>query len=203
MHHRVGELTRLNLQMARQLARARAALTQSRHQANHDPLTGLPNRGLLLDRLEQAFLRARRTGHQVALLLLDLNDFKQVNDRFGHAAGDEVLRQAGTRLTGCIRAGDTVSRYGGDEFVVVLPDIEARATQPVARGIARRALAMLARPYTIDRGTFSVTASAGMAVYSDPRQSSDDLIQRADAAMYHAKCAPRLRLRLAVDNARH
>lgn len=125
------------------------------------------------------------------MLLLDLDGFKNVNDRFGHAAGDELLRKVARRLSDCVRAGDTICRYGGDEFVIVLPDVEPMAAAAVAEIVAQKVRACVALPYTVDGTVLGITVSVGSAIYCNPRQSSAELLRQADAAMYRAKNAPR------------
>ncbi|HEY4957623.1 MAG TPA: diguanylate cyclase [Caldimonas sp.] len=162
-----------------------AQALQDMSQSSHlDALTGLPNRALLDDRLAQALAYAKRRNARLALLFLDLNDFKHVNDSFGHAMGDEVLMVAAQRLSACVRETDTVSRYGGDEFVILLADVlqAADATQ-----IARKMIAALAAPARIRDHVLRLTASIGIAIYPEDGQEADRLIACADAAMYSAK----------------
>src|SRR5207248_6572459 len=130
------------------------------HQALHDLLTGLPNRVLLHDRLDQALMTARQHGEPLALLIVDLDRFKDVNDTFGHHAGDQLLRQIGPRLQGALRKVDTLGRLGGDEFANVLPT----ATEQIASGVAARLLELLEAPFTVDEQPVAVGASVGIAV---------------------------------------
>lgn len=156
--------------------------------ANYDALTGLPNRLLFADRLSQAVGHAQRSGGRFALLYLDLDGFKPVNDRWGHGAGDQVLRETARRLLGCVRASDTVARVGGDEFVVILADAQDRAA---ARLVAEKIVEALAHPIALTvpdgRVDGAVTASVGMAVYAADGNSPEAIVEAADAAMYHAK----------------
>ncbi|MEA2219166.1 MAG: hypothetical protein QOJ35_1792, partial [Solirubrobacteraceae bacterium] len=161
----------------------RKAEEDMRHQALHDPLTGLPNRTLLADRLTQALQRARRGG-SVAVLFLDLDQFKLINDSRGHRAGDELLREVAIRLSGVMRAGDTVARFGGDEFCIV-SDVVADALEAIA--LAERVIAELERPYTLSTGEHFATVSIGIALADGPTRPAEDLIREADAAMYRAK----------------
>ena len=165
---------------------ASLALTDARtvgdamHQAMHDSLTGLPNRALFLDRLEQALARAARSGAGVAVLFCDLDSFKTINDSLGHAAGDELLVGVARRLIGCVRPGDTAARFGGDEFVVLLEGI---SDEDVASA-AQRILDSFGDPFAIrDRDVF-VAVSIGIAMGSD---QADDLLRNADLALYRAK----------------
>jgi diguanylate cyclase (GGDEF)-like protein len=153
------------------------------HLAFHDSLTGLPNRALFVDRVENALARARRHGGQVVVLLLDLDDFKPVNDRFGHAYGDELLKQAGERLRQCLRESDTAARLGGDEFAVLLEEPVAEGFVPVAERIVRA----VKRPYVLGDEQVAVSASVGVAVDRDGAHESGDLLREADVAMYAAK----------------
>jgi diguanylate cyclase (GGDEF)-like protein/PAS domain S-box-containing protein len=153
------------------------------HQALHDALTGLPNRVLARDRLDQAILLARRQQTRVALLIIDLDHFKEVNDTFGHQAGDQLLRQVGERFVGELRETDTVARLGGDEFAVVLLAADADA----AGVIATKLLAALERPFVVEGQALDVGASIGIAVYPDHADTADTMLRRADIAMYVAK----------------
>jgi diguanylate cyclase len=152
--------------------------------AEHDPLTELPNRILFRDRLEQAIAQARRHGTRLAVLFVDLNHFKQINDTLGHAIGDQVLQRAALGLTDCIRDSDTVSRHGGDEFLVLLNEVKL-ATDAVA--IADKIAATLRTPSRISNNVLRLTASIGISLYPDDGTEADLLIDRADAAMYLAK----------------
>jgi diguanylate cyclase (GGDEF)-like protein len=154
-----------------------------RHQALHDPLTGLPNRALLADRLTHALRRATRGG-SVAVLFLDLDQFKLINDSRGHRAGDELLCAVATRLSTVMRPGDTVARFGGDEFCIVSEDI-GDALEAIA--IAQRLVGELERPYALATGEHFATASIGIALADGPARPAEDLIREADAAMYRAK----------------
>ena len=157
------------------------AVAQARRFSHYDQLTGLPNRTLLLDRFNQAAARAARQRKQVAVLFLDLDGFKSINDSLGHAAGDEVLRQVAARLTASIRTSDTACRYGGDEFVILLPELECRESAVAATEKIR---AHLGTPYLIDRTTIQITASIGMAVYPTDGTELGDLLKQSDAGMY-------------------
>jgi len=159
-------------------------VAQVHHFAYHDELTGLPNRSLLRDRLNQAIVQAARQNKQVGLLMVDLDGFKNVNDRLGHAAGDKLLQQVANRLLSCIRGADTACRYGGDEFVVLLPEIDGENS---AAEVAQKLHARLSMPYVVDGNPITVTSSIGVAVYPGDGSSQDDLIRRADVAMYLAK----------------
>jgi len=154
------------------------------HLAHYDQLTGLPNRILFNDRLSQALALARRARSQVAVMFLDLDGFKAINDSLGHAAGDDLLAQVAGRLTQCLRQSDTVARFGGDEFTVVLPEIDS--AESVAK-IARKITEEIARPYDIDGNEASVTTSLGISLYPSDGQQPHTLIHKADNAMYHAK----------------
>ncbi len=162
----------------------KAADERIRFLAQHDALTGLPNRSLLQDRLLQAMASAQRSQDQVAVLFLDLDHFKTINDSLGHHVGDQLLQQVAVRLTECVRASDTVSRQGGDEFVIILAHI--RNPAEVAH-VAGKMLSSLAGPYDVDDQILHVTPSIGIAIYPEDGQNTETLIKNADAAMYLAK----------------
>jgi len=157
-------------------------------QANYDFLTGLPNRGLAMDRLSQAFGRAHRGRKSVALLFLDLDKFKKVNDTFGHAVGDKLLCEVSERIHTCIRECDTVARLGGDEFLVILPDLESGVMSEV---VARKILLAFEKPFVLDQREMVVTTSIGMAIYPTDETEPEQLLRSADAAMYRAKAGGR------------
>jgi diguanylate cyclase (GGDEF)-like protein/PAS domain S-box-containing protein len=156
------------------------------HDALHDPLTGLANRVLLRDHLERALARQERTPGRVALLFVDLDDFKRVNDAFGHAVGDEILRRVAERLVSVVRAEDVVARQSGDEFAVLLG--QTRDDDEVT-SLAERILAELRRPILLGGRSIIVGGSIGIAVADEPAMAAEDLLVRADAAMYAAKAA--------------
>jgi diguanylate cyclase (GGDEF)-like protein len=166
------------------LGLANAALTEDlRHRAFYDGLTGLANRALLLDRADHAITRARREGHHIALLLIDLDKFKQVNDTFGHAAGDRLLVAVAERLRSCARGSDTPARLGGDEFALLLEAIDAPED---ATAVAARLLDGLRAPVRFEDGELWPQASVGVAVWSG-QADVEALLREADAAMYTAK----------------
>jgi diguanylate cyclase (GGDEF)-like protein len=154
------------------------------HQAQHDFLTGLPNRLLLTDRLTQAIALRRRHGNKVVLLFLDLDFFKRVNDSLGHLIGDKLLQSVARRLTACVRTSDTVCRLGGDEFVVLLSEIEH--LDAAARS-AEKLLSAVAVPHIIGGHEVHVTLSMGISVCPDDGQDAEAMLKNADTAMYHAK----------------
>jgi diguanylate cyclase (GGDEF)-like protein/PAS domain S-box-containing protein len=154
------------------------------HSAQHDFLTGLPNRMLLNDRVSRAITSAPRNGKKVALLFLDLDGFKHINDSLGHSIGDRLLQSITRRLADCVRASDTVSRQGGDEFIVLLSEL---AHSEDAAITARRMLTAVAETHSIDDHELHVTASIGLSIYPDDGRDAETLIQNADTAMYQAK----------------
>lgn len=160
------------------------SLEEVARSAEFDALTALPNRARLLDRFTQAIASAKRHGTRMALLFLDLNNFKQINDTLGHAVGDEVLSLAAHRLASLIRDADTVSRYGGDEFVILLADI-SRPDDAIL--VADKLIAALAAPCRVAEHVFRLTASIGICIFPDDGDDVNTLIARADAAMYRAK----------------
>jgi diguanylate cyclase (GGDEF)-like protein len=171
----------------------RRSEAETRHQALHDPLTGLPNRTLFKDRLQHALARNRRSGGTLAVLFLDIDNFKVVNDSLGHEAGDGLLCALAPRLAECVRSGDTVARFGGDEFVLLCEDI---SDEQEALEIAERVKQCFARPVPIAGGEHFVTASIGVAMPTAGHDSPDSLLRDADAAMYQAKQRGRARFEL-------
>ena len=181
---------------------AQAALEAARqyertlHLAEHDGLTGLPNRAVFLQRLRQALLRTRRADRTIAVLFVDLDRFKTVNDTHGHDVGDEVLRTVADRVDDCLRPGDTVARLGGDEFVVLCEDVRG---QDDALEVARRIRAALARPICAEGARITLTASVGVSLPDGPDEDPQALLRFADVAMYRAKDAGRDAAELASD----
>jgi len=175
--------------VAQDVTEQRWAEEAVRWQARHDVLTGLPNRALLRDRLEQVLAMAERSGELIALLFLDLDRFKHVNDTWGHAAGDQLLKAVAARLTGCLRAEDTAARLGGDEFVVVLPGLQAAGD---AAKVAQEVAALLASPVLIagpgiNAHEVFATASVGISLFPFDGRNAASLMKHAAAAMYRSK----------------
>jgi diguanylate cyclase (GGDEF)-like protein/PAS domain S-box-containing protein len=154
------------------------------HQATHDPLTALPNRNLLVDRLEQAVLLARRQGSKVALAFVDLDNFKVINDSLGHAAGDQLLIEIAHRLRSALRAIDTVVRYGGDEFVLIMGE---QASKDDTTHLLDRVLTAIHEPLVLEGHTVRISCSIGVSVCPDDSADLESLLRVADVAMYHAK----------------
>ena len=185
------------LSITRDISSAKAAEDEIRNLAFYDPLTGLPNRRLLLERLQQTLASSARTGRLRALLFVDLDNFKNLNDTLGHQTGDLLLQDAARRLAACVRETDTVGRLGGDEFVVMLEDLLALPEDAAAqaKGIAEKILASLAQPYMLNGRECRSSASIGISVFGERREISKDILQQADIAMYQAKTAGRNTLR--------
>ena len=152
--------------------------------AQHDTLTALPNRTLFYDRLNQAMTRASRDKGSFAILYIDLDDFKNVNDTIGHDAGDALLREAAKRITACVRKSDTVARMGGDEFTVIISNVRTPAS---VERVAKKIIANLASPFDLKANVCSVGASIGIAFYPDNGETASQLVKVADDAMYAAK----------------
>lgn len=172
---------------------------QLRHIAHFDPLTGLPNRVLLADRLEQAIVRVRRSGLPLALAYIDLDGFKSVNDVHGHDVGDQLLVTLAARMKDCLREGDTVARLGGDEFVAVLADLSNQST---AKDLIDRLLSVIAQPVKVDGVVVQVSGSIGISHYPQSDDvDPDQLLRQADQAMYQAKVAGKNRYHI-FDTAR-
>jgi diguanylate cyclase (GGDEF)-like protein/PAS domain S-box-containing protein len=183
IHDRYGQVTGAVI-VFHDVSMARAMVLEMSHLAQHDVLTNLPNRLLLNDRLSQAISLARRNKTKVAVLFLDLDGFKHINDSLGHAIGDRLLQSVATRLSACVRKSDTVSRQGGDEFVILLSESKHAADASISAG---KIIAELKGVHSIDQHRLHVTASIGISTYPDNGEDAATLIKNADAAMYHAK----------------
>lgn len=174
------------------LTRLKQTNDQITHLAHHDTLTALPNRILFYDRLNQAIARARREDESFAVLYLDLDGFKPVNDMFGHGVGDALLCEAAQRIVACVRESDTVARMGGDEFTVIVNGLKtANDDDRVVNGI----IEAIARPFVLNGKNCLVTASVGIALYPDDGQTAEQLVKISDAAMYLAKQSGKNRYR--------
>ncbi len=163
---------------------AQAMATKMAHLAQHDFLTNLPNRMLLNDRIAQAISMAKRHGKQLTILFLDLDNFKNINDSLGHVMGDKLLQSVAHRLGECVRCSDTVSRQGGDEFVILLAESKSESDAALS---AEKIVKAVALPHRVDNRELSVTTSIGISVYPGDGQDAETLIKNADTAMYHAK----------------
>jgi diguanylate cyclase (GGDEF)-like protein len=170
-----------------QEAALKASEARLEFMAYHDALTGLCNRSLLEDRMQQALARSTRHGTQIALLFCDLDGFKVINDRYGHDAGDAILRDVAARLSADRRRADTVARIGGDEFVLLLSDLAT--ARDAAVHVAQQIIAILAQPFEFEDKTFTLGASIGIALYEGMPTSISKLLSQADIAMYQAKRA--------------
>jgi diguanylate cyclase (GGDEF)-like protein/PAS domain S-box-containing protein len=183
IHDREGQATGVVI-VFRDVSSGQTMALQMAHSAHHDFLTGLPNRKLLNDRVGQAILSAARNIKKVAVLFLDLDGFKHINDSLGHSIGDRVLQSVAKRLVDSVRGSDTVSRQGGDEFVVLLSEVDDPESVAIA---ARRLLQVGAEPHSIDRHDLYVTTCVGVSIYPDDGLDVETLIKNADTAMYQAK----------------
>jgi diguanylate cyclase (GGDEF)-like protein/PAS domain S-box-containing protein len=183
IHDRDGQVTGAVI-VFHDVSMARAAVLEMAHLAQHDPLTDLPNRMMLNDRLTQAISLARRNHHLLAVLFLDLDGFKNINDSLGHSVGDKLLQSVSTRLLACVRKSDTVSRQGGDEFVVLLPEITRAEDAAIS---AEKILTELKKTHNIGEHRLHVTLSIGISSYPGNGDDAEILIKNADTAMYHAK----------------
>jgi diguanylate cyclase (GGDEF)-like protein len=186
----IGLLARSLNEMQATIVSTMHELNQSRqtlrHLAQHDSLTGLPNRALFDDRLEQAMLQAQSDQTRMALLFVDLDDFKTINDSYGHHIGDLVLKTAAARMVACVRQSDTVGRLGGDEFVILLPYIEHAQD---ALQVAQKIVDEIRHPFEAGEHMLHVSASIGVAIYPEHGYDASGLSRSADAAMYAAKQA--------------
>jgi diguanylate cyclase (GGDEF)-like protein/PAS domain S-box-containing protein len=183
IHDRSGRVAGLVV-VFHDVSAAQAMAKRMAHLAEHDILTSLPNRGLLDDRLEQGIALAQRYGRKLAVLFIDLDHFKHINDSLGHLIGDQLLRAVALRVTPCVRSSDTVSRQGGDEFIVLLSEISHAEDAAL---IADKIRLAVLEPYTIASHLLHLTASIGVSVYPEDGTDPESLIQCADTAMYHAK----------------
>lgn len=183
IHNRFGNIAGAVI-VFHDASHSRVAIEKMGHLAQHDFLTGLPNRVLMMERLTQAIGMASRHGKQVALLFLDLDHFKQINDSFGHAVGDQLLQEVAADIVACVRSTDTVSRHGGDEFIVLLPEIEhiKDATQVCEKLITRLSL-----PRNIEGRQLQISLSIGISIYPDDGLDARSLMDNADTAMYTTK----------------
>lgn len=187
IHDRIGRVTGAVI-VFHDISQSQTMVRKMTHQARHDYLTGLPNRALLRERLSQAIGLAQRHDKQVALLFADLDSFKHINDSLGHLIGDQLLQMAAGRLVACVRTTDTVCRQGGDEFVILLAEIEHPQD---ASKVAEKLQAAFAAPQLIDGKEIHLTMSIGISLYPDDGDDMDDLMHNADAAMYQAKASGR------------
>ena len=183
IHDRYGQVTGA-VMVFHDVSAARATTLRMSYLAQHDSLTDLPNRLLLNDRLTEAMSLAHRYGRKLAVLYLDVDRFKHINDSLGHAIGDRLLQSMATRLLGSVRASDTVSRQGGDEFVILLSEVTHARDATVC---ADKILEVLRYPLCIDEHDLHVTASIGIVTYPDDGTDAETLMKNADFAMYHAK----------------
>jgi diguanylate cyclase (GGDEF)-like protein/PAS domain S-box-containing protein len=185
------------LTITRDISSAKAAEDEIRSLAFYDPLTGLPNRRLLMERLHVTLASSSRTGRLRALLFVDLDNFKTLNDTLGHHTGDLLLQEAAKRLTACVREADTVGRLGGDEFVLMLEDLsdlpEDAAAQ--AKAVGEKILSVVTQPYMLNGRECRSSASIGISVFGGRRENSNEILQQADIAMYQAKAAGRNTMR--------
>ncbi|MBN8474710.1 diguanylate cyclase [Sulfuritalea sp.] len=178
------------------ITRSKQLEEELRHRAYHDPLTDLPNRALFSDRLRVAISQAQRHGRSFALCFIDLDGFKPVNDRYGHAAGDELLVECSRRLRACMRAADTIARLGGDEFAAILIDVGSRRE---VEEVATRIVADLARPFALDAGAVSISCSIGIALFPEHGADAEVLQHSADAALYAVKESSRNAFRICPE----
>ncbi len=181
---RTAELKSANDRLEAEIAERKQAEERARHLADHDALTGLPNRRLLEDRLTQALALSYRNRQQTAVMFIDLDRFKTINDSLGHSIGDVLLKEIAQRLVKQLRIGDTICRIGGDEFVVVLPEV--KRSSDVAQ-VAQKVIETLSLPVAIEERELTVTPSIGISVFPEDGRDAETLIRNADAAMYHAK----------------
>lgn len=191
------QLEDANRELQLDIARRKEAEDKIEHLAFYDPLTGLPNRRLMQDRLQHSFAAAMRHHLYGALLFIDLDHFKNLNDTKGHNFGDDLLKMVAERLQACVREGDTVARLGGDEFVVILENLNEneQLAAALAESVGDKILAVINQPYQLQNDYYHCTASIGISLFQKQQTSVEELIRRADAAMYQAKDSGRNTLR--------
>jgi diguanylate cyclase (GGDEF)-like protein len=185
---RTAELAGANAQLQAEIVERRQAEARVHHMAYHDSLTGLPNRALLADRLDRAMLAAQRSDRGLAVMFIDLDRFKTINDSLGHMTGDQLLKEVANRLCSAVRASDTVARLGGDEFVVLLPGIR---NADESSHVAQKIIDALAAPFPLEGRLLHISPSIGICMYPDDGKDVATLMRNADAAMYHAKASGR------------
>jgi diguanylate cyclase (GGDEF)-like protein/PAS domain S-box-containing protein len=185
---RTAELAGANALLQAEIVERRQAEARVHHMAYHDSLTGLPNRALLSDRLDRAMLTVRRSKRKLAVMFIDLDRFKTINDSLGHLTGDHLLKEVSSRLCRAVRASDTVARLGGDEFVVLVPGIRGADE---CTGVAQKIIEALAAPFPVEGRMLHITPSIGISMYPDDGGDVETLMRHADAAMYHAKASGR------------
>jgi diguanylate cyclase (GGDEF)-like protein/PAS domain S-box-containing protein len=185
---RTAELAGANALLQGEIVERRQAEARVHHMAYHDSLTGLPNRALLSDRLDRAMLAAKRSERNLAVMFIDLDRFKTINDSLGHMTGDQLLKEVASRLCRAVRASDTVARLGGDEFVVLVPGIR---TVDEATHVAEKIIEALSDSFPLEGRNLHITPSIGICVYPDDGADVETLMRHADAAMYHAKASGR------------
>ncbi len=181
---RTAELQAANLRLEAEIAERMQAEGRAQHLADHDVLTGLPNRRLFEDRVTQALAFSVRNRKLTAVMFVDLDRFKHINDTLGHAVGDAMLKEIAQRLVDQLREGDSICRLGGDEFVILLPEIKRSSD---AAHVAQKIIEAVAQPVTLDERDLHITCSIGISVFPDDGRDAEALIRNADAAMYHAK----------------
>jgi diguanylate cyclase (GGDEF)-like protein/PAS domain S-box-containing protein len=188
VRQRTAELAESNVRLQAEVTERADIERQMRELAHFDPVTSLPNRNLLLDRMRQALLQAQRNGEHVAVMFLDLDRFKNINDTLGHQVGDALLRQVAVRLSMALRTTDTLARIGGDEFVLILPGLDAASH---VEGVADKLISALQAPMAVQEHALHITTSIGICIYQQDGADTDVLLRNADTAMYQAKAAGR------------
>jgi diguanylate cyclase (GGDEF)-like protein/PAS domain S-box-containing protein len=188
VRERTAELAGANALLQEEIVERRQAEARVHHMAYHDSLTGLPNRALLTDRLERAMLAAQRGGTRLAVMFIDLDRFKTINDSLGHLTGDHLLREVASRLCRAVRMSDTVARLGGDEFVVLVPGVHAADE---CRQIGDKIIEALSAPFPFEGRSLHISPSIGICLYPEDGADVEALMRNADAAMYHAKASGR------------